>query len=358
MPHVLDLSQDGGALTAALIDVESVSGNEAELADLVEAALRRYPALGVERDGNVVLARTSLGRPQRVALAGHLDTVPTAGNVPSRVDGGRLLGCGASDMKSGVAVQLRVAHVVGSGALDPGTDLTWVFYDCEEVEADRNGLGRLAREHPDVLAVDLAIVLEGTSCLVEGGCQGTLRADVTLRGRRAHSARSWLGENAIHAAAPVLAILAAYQPRSVEVEGLTYREGLNAVGISGGVAGNVVPDGCTVTVNHRFAPDRSGAEAEAHVRDVFAGFAVEIVDSAPAARPGLDSPLPAAFAAAVGGQPQPKFGWTDVARFAQLGVPALNYGPGDPNLAHKPEESVEIAYVAEAEAALLRFLAG
>jgi succinyl-diaminopimelate desuccinylase len=356
VPHVLDLTRDAAALTATLVDVESVSGNEAQLADLVEAALRSYPALGVERDGNVVLARTSLGRAQRVALAGHLDTVPIAGNVPSRIEGGRLLGCGTSDMKSGVAVQLRVAHLVGSGTLDPRTDLTWVFYDCEEVDADRNGLGRLARERPDALAADLAIVLEGTSCLVEGGCQGSLRAVVTLPGRRAHSARSWLGENAIHAAAPVLQRLADYQPRTVEVEGLTYREGLNAVGISGGVAGNVIPDECTVTVNHRFAPDRSEAEAHEHVRVVFAGFAVEILDSAPAARPGLDSPLPAAFAAAVGGQPQAKFGWTDVARFAQLGVPALNFGPGDPNLAHKPEEYVEIAHIAEAEQALVRFL--
>lgn len=357
VPSVLELSRDGAALTAALVDVESVSGNEAHLADLVEAALGGYPLLDVERDGNVVLARTSRGRAQRVTLAGHLDTVPIAGNVPSRVEGGRLFGCGTSDMKSGVAVQLRVAHLVGSGTLDPRVDLTWVFYDCEEVAADRNGLGRLARERPDVLAADLAIVLEGTSCLVEGGCQGSLRVDVRLRGRRAHSARSWLGENAIHAAAPVLERLVAYEARTVEVEGLTYREGLNAVGISGGVAGNVVPDECTVTVNFRFAPDRSEAQAQAHVREVFAGFDVHVLDSSPAARPGLDSPLAAAFAAAVGGQPQPKFGWTDVARFAQLGIPALNFGPGDPNLAHKREESVEIALIAEAEAALLRFLA-
>jgi succinyl-diaminopimelate desuccinylase len=353
---MLDLAQSGAALTAALVDVPSVSQDEAHLADLVEAALRRYPALAVERDGNVVLARTDLGLAQRLALAGHMDTVPIAGNVPSSLSDGRIAGCGTSDMKSGVAVQLRLAHLVGSGALTPRADLTWVFYDCEEIEADRNGLGRIARERPADLAADLAIVLEPTSGLVEGGCQGTLRAAITVRGVRAHSARSWLGDNAIHAAAPVLARLATYQPRTVTVDGLAYREGLNAVGIAGGVAGNVIPDACAVTVNFRFAPDRSEADAQAHVRSVFAEWQVEIVDSAPAARPGLDSPLARAFAAAVGGAPQPKYGWTDVARFAGLGVPALNFGPGDPNLAHKPEEYVEVARIADAESAFVRFL--
>jgi succinyl-diaminopimelate desuccinylase len=351
---MLDLAQSGAALTAALVDVPSVSQDEAHLADLVEAALRRYPALAVERDGNVVLARTDLGLAQRLALAGHMDTVPIAGNVPSSLSDGRIAGCGTSDMKSGVAVQLRLAHLVGSGALTPRADLTWVFYDCEEIEADRNGLGRIARERPADLAADLAIVLEPTSGLVEGGCQGTLRAAITVPGVRAHSARSWLGENAIHGAAPVLARLATYQPRTVAVDGLAYREGLNAVGIAGGVAGNVIPDACAVTVNFRFAPDRSEADAQAHVRSVFAEWQVEIVDSAPAARPGLDSPR--AFATAVGGAPQPKYGWTDVARFAGLGVPALNFGPGDPNLAHKPEEYVEVARIADAESAFVRFL--
>ncbi len=349
---------DGGALTAALVDVVSVSGDEAQLTDLVEAALRRYPALVVERDGNVVLARTTLGRARRVALAGHLDTVPIAGNLPCRVDGDRLYGCGTSDMKSGVAVQLRLAHLVGSGALAPGVDLLWVYYDCEEVEAERNGLGRVARERADTLRADLAILLEPTRCLVEGGCQGTLRAAVRTSGRRAHSARSWLGENAIHALAPALQRLAGYQARTVQVEGLTYREGLNAVFIDGGVAGNVIPDAAELTVNYRFAPDRSAADAGAHVREVFDGFDVEIVDSAPGARPGLDAPLAQAMVAAVGGEPQAKLGWTDVARFGELGIPAVNFGPGDPNLAHTRDEHVELAKVAEAEVALIRFLRG
>jgi succinyl-diaminopimelate desuccinylase len=353
---VLDLSADVVSLTGALVDVESVSGDEARLAGLIEAALLRLPSLTVERDGNVVLARTRFGLSSRVVLGGHLDTVPVAGNLPSIRDGALLRGCGTSDMKAGVAVALRLAHLVGSGAVRTTSDVTWVFYDCEEVEAARNGIGRLARERPDVLAADFAILLEPTSGAVEGGCQGTLRAQVRTTGIRAHSARAWLGVNAIHAAAPILAALAAYQPRVVDVDGLTYHEGLNAVAINGGVAGNVIPDECTVTVNHRFAPDRTEEDGAEHVREVFAGFDVEIVDSAPAARPGLDQPIAKAFVEAVGGQPLAKLGWTDVARFGPLGVPAVNFGPGDPNVAHKVDEYVEVDRIVAAEQALTRFL--
>jgi len=353
---MLDLSSAAADLTAALVDVASVSGDEAELADQVEAALRAYPHLDVERDANVVLARTSLDREQRVVLAGHLDTVPIASNVPSRVEGDLLFGCGTSDMKAGVAVMLRVAHLVGTGELVPRVDLTFVFYDCEEIEAARNGLGRLARTRPDVLAGDLAVLLEPTDGIVEGGCQGTLRVTVRVPGVRAHSARSWLGENAIHAAAPVLAALAGYTAREVEVDGLRYHEGLNAVAITGGVAGNVIPDECTITVNFRFAPDRSEAEAFEHVRSVFPGYDVQITDSAPGARPGLDGPLAASIVTAVGGEARAKLGWTDVARFGELGIPAVNLGPGDPNLAHKPEEHVSIPLIGATEQALVQWL--
>jgi len=218
-------------------------------------------------------------------------------------------------------------------------------------------LYRLARDAPAKLGCDLAVLLEPTSGFVEGGCQVTIRADVRVTGVRAHSARSWLGVNAIHEAAQVLVRLDAYEPRVVDVDGLTYREGLNAVGISGGVAGNVIPDECTVTVNYRFAPDLTEAQAEAHIRDVFDWFDVAIIDSAPAARPGLHAELAQAFVAAVdGGAPRAKYGWTDVARFGALGIPALNFGPGDPDLAHKPEEYVELDAIAAAEAALVRFL--
>jgi succinyl-diaminopimelate desuccinylase len=357
VPTVLDLSMDAGALTAALVDIASVSGAEAQLADEVEAALRRCGELAVERDGNVVLARTDRGRAQRVVLAGHLDTVPIAGNVPSRLDGDVLHGCGTVDMKSGDAVLLRVAYLVGTGRLDPRVDLTFVCYDCEEIEAARNGLGRIARERPAALHGDLAILLEPTDGVVEGGCQGTLRAEVHTEGVRAHSARSWLGSNAIHAAAPVLTQLTGYSAREVDVDGLRYHEGLNAVRIEGGVAGNVVPDRCVVTVNFRFAPDRSEAQAAEHVREVFDGLRVEITDSAPGARPGLDAVLPRSVVAATGAPARAKLGWTDVARFGELGIPAVNLGPGDPNLAHTAGEHVSLSAVRAAEAALVRFVA-
>jgi succinyl-diaminopimelate desuccinylase len=353
---VLDLAAGPGQLTADLVDIESVSGREGPLADLIEAALRRYRALSVERDGNVVLARADFGRERRVALAGHLDTVPVADNLPSRRDGDRLYGVGTCDMKSGIAVQLRIAHLVGTVALIPRVDLTWIYYDCEEVEAVRNGLGRLARERPEALSADLAVLLEPTGGVVEGGCQGTLRVKVRTRGRRAHSARSWLGENAIHALGPVLHRLSTYEARSVDVDGLTYREGLNAVFVGGGVAANVVPDEASVTVNYRFAPDRDEPAALRHVEEVFAGYDVALVDSAPGARPGLNASLPRAMIEAVGGTPRAKLGWTDVARFGELGIPAVNFGPGDPNLAHRRDEHVELAAVAAAETALVRFL--
>jgi succinyl-diaminopimelate desuccinylase len=268
-----------------------------------------------------------------------------------------LYGCGASDMKSGVAVQLKVAAVVGAaGGPEPEHDLTLVFYDCEEIEAARNGLGHVARAHPDWLAADFGILLEPTDGVIEGGCQGTMRARVTVPGVRAHSARSWLGSNAIHGAAPILARLAAYEPRQVEVEGLLYREGLNAVGISGGVAGNVIPDECSVLVNYRYAPDLTEEAAAEHVRAVFEGYDTEIVDSAPAAQPGLSLPAAAGFAALIDAPPRAKFGWTDVARLAGLGIPAVNYGPGDPNLAHTRDEHVALGKVREAERLLLGWL--
>jgi succinyl-diaminopimelate desuccinylase len=350
----LDLSSDSADLTASLVDVESVSGDEADLAAAIERALRGLPHLSVHSDGNTVVARTSLGRPHRVIVAGHIDTVPIAGNLPSRRENGLLYGCGSCDMKSGVAVALRLA----ARLTQPRPDVTYVFYDCEEVEAERNGLLRVSRNRPDLLQGDFAVLMEPTGALIEGGCQGTMRAEVTTRGRRAHSARSWMGSNAIHTAGGILDLLRSYQPREPEVDGLVYHEGLSAVGISGGVAGNVIPDECTVTVNYRFAPDRSEEEAVAHVREVFAGYEVEITDSAPAARPGLSHPAAAALLAAVAEAPRAKFGWTDVARFALLGMPALNYGPGDPMLAHSPDEHVPVAQIAQCEATMAAWLTG
>lgn len=349
----LDLGADAVTLTAQLVDLPSVSREEKALADEVEAALRTLPHLRVDRDGDAVVARTDLGRGERVVLAGHLDTVPVADNVPSRLDGqGLLWGCGSTDMKSGVAVQLKLAASLPA----PNRDLTFVFYDAEEIAAEFNGLRRLVRRHPDWLAADFAVLLEPTDGRVEGGCQGTLRVQVRTSGRRAHSARSWLGENAVHKAAPVLARLAAYEPRRVEIDGLVYREGLNAVLIEGGHAGNVIPDTCAVTVNYRFSPDQSEQEALDRVREVFDGFEVVVTDSAPGALPGLGHPAAAAFVAAIGTPPEAKVAWTDVALFSALGVPAVNYGPGDPALAHTREEHVATAAIVAAERRLRAWL--
>ncbi|WP_329116375.1 succinyl-diaminopimelate desuccinylase [Streptomyces sp. NBC_01353] len=345
----LDLTLDGPALTAALVDFPSVSGTEKPLADAIEQALRALPHLTVDRYGNNVVARTRLGHAERVILAGHIDTVPIAGNVPSRLDeNGILWGCGTTDMKSGVAVQLRIAATVP----EPNRDLTFVFYDNEEVAAHLNGLGKVAEAHPDWLEGDFAILLEGSNAEVEGGCQGTLRVFLRTEGERAHSARSWMGSNAIHAAAPILARLAAYEPRKPVIDGLEYHEGLNAVRIEGGVANNVIPDACTVVVNYRYAPDLTQAEAEAHVREVFADCGVAefvIDDHSGGALPGLSHPAAAEFMKAVGGAALPKFGWTDVARFSALGVPAVNYGPGDPIYAHKVDEHVVVDRIVQCE---------
>ncbi|GMA38843.1 succinyl-diaminopimelate desuccinylase [Mobilicoccus caccae] len=356
----LDLGSDIVDLTAAICDIHSVSGDEAELADAVEAALAGAAHLATIRDGNTVIARTDLGRDERVVLAGHLDTVPLTDppNLPTRVESGpegpELWGRGTVDMKGGVAVQLRLAHLLEA----PNRDITFVFYDCEEVEAERNSLTRIGSTRPELLEGDFAVLLEPTRALVEGGCKGTLRAEVTTRGVAAHSGRPWMGENAIHAAAPILTRLAEYTPREVDVDGLLYREGMSAVGIEGGIATNVIPDSCTVSVNYRFAPDIDEAAAEAHVRELFDGFEVTITDSAGGARPGLDRPAALAFVEAIGGEVSAKQGWTDVARFSALGVPAVNFGPGDPLLAHKDDERCPLDQLRAAEQALLRWLGG
>ena len=348
----LDLDQDAVALTAQLVDVYSESGHEGALADDVAAALGDVAHLEVLRDGDAVVARTRRGAAERVVVAGHLDTVPPADNLPSRLVGDLLYGLGSADMKAGLAVMLRLARHVA----DPVRDVTYVFYDGEEVEADRNGLLRVSATHPEWLAGDFAVLMEPTGSVVEGGCQGTLRVDVAVTGTRAHSARSWLGDNAIHGAAQVLDILRAYEPRRPVVDGLEFREGLNAVRIAGGVAGNVVPDRCVVTVNYRFAPDRSAAEAEEHVRSLFDDLEVTVTDAAGGARPGLTAPPAADFVSAVGGTPRAKLGWTDVARFAALGVPAVNFGPGDPAQAHTRDEHVSVDAVLAAEVRMRRWL--
>nr|WP_218886952.1 succinyl-diaminopimelate desuccinylase [Galbitalea soli] len=345
-------------LTRQICDIESVSGDEGLLTDAIVASLAGAQHLEIFRDGDTVVARTVLGRARRVVIAGHTDTVPLNDNLPTRYeteDGVEYLwGRGTVDMKAGVAVQLKLAAEL----TEPPVDITWIWYDHEEVSAALNGLGRLARNRPDLMAGDFAILGEPSNSIVEGGCNGNLRVELRAFGLRSHSARSWVGHNAIHDLAPLLDTLAHYVPREVEVDGLVYREGLNAVGITGGVAGNVIPDEAMVHVNYRFAPSRSGEEAIAHLRELFPGYELTVVDLAEGARPGLDAPLAQQFLAAVGGVARPKYGWTDVARFSALGVPAVNYGPGDPMKAHADDERVPVEQISACEAGLRSWLSG
>lgn len=353
----LDLRGDPVALTVSLVDIPSESRHEGPIADAIEAALREQThGFDIARNGNAVLARTHRDKPLRVLLAGHIDTVPVANNLPTRHDGDELHGCGTCDMKSGDAVFLHLAATVD----EPAHDITLVFYDCEEIEHDANGLGRIARELPDWLHADVAILGEPTGGYIEAGCQGMLRVVVSTTGRRADSAWPWLGDNAIHKLGAVLDRLAAYRARTVDIDCCTYREGLSAVFIDGGVAGNVIPDTASVTLNFRFAPDRTVVQALEHVRGVLDGLdvAIEQTDAAPGALPGLTTPAAAALVAAVGGKVRAKYGWTDVARFAALGIPAVNYGPGDPNLAHRTDEKVPVSQITAVAEVLRAYLTG
>lgn len=341
----LDATLDVVTLTEDLCNISSVSGDERALADAIEQVLRAHSHLEVIRDGDALVARTNLGRASRVVIAGHIDVVPVADNLPVRridVNGEpSLWGRGTVDMKGGVAVQLKLACELSA----PNVDVTWVFYDHEEVDASLNGLGRLARNHPELLNADFAVLCEPTAAVIEGGCNGTMRVSVSTSGVKAHSARPWMGKNAIHGLSEVLSRLSANEPETVSVEGLEYRESLNAVMVSGGVATNVIPDAATVTVNYRFAPSKSLQEAEEYLRSFFDGFEVSVTDASAGARPGLDRPAAKAFIDAIGVAARPKYGWTDVARFSALGIPAVNYGPGNPNKAHADDESVPIAQI-------------
>ncbi|HMG40668.1 MAG TPA: succinyl-diaminopimelate desuccinylase [Acidimicrobiales bacterium] len=343
--------------TAELVAVASVSLDEGRLADIVEAELRGITGLEVDRVGDNVVARTALGRSTRLVLAGHLDTVPPNGNADPRIDGDTLWGVGSADMKGGLVVMLTLAHEVPT----PGVDVTWVFYTGEEIASTHNGLGHLFRDRPDLVAGDVAILGEPTDGLIEAGCQGSLRVAITLAGRRAHTARPWMGRNAIHRAGRLLTALESYEARRPVLDGCEFRESMEAVAIEGGVAGNVVPDRVTITVNVRFAPDRSAEQAEQGLRDL-CGDLLEpddewkVVDVASAAPPGLDHPVLAGLRDGGALGVRAKLGWTDVARFAAAGIPAANFGPGDPTLAHTPEERVERASLDTTYRALLALL--
>lgn len=341
-------------LTAALIDVPSESHSEEQIASLVEQALRGCSHLNVTRIGNSVIATNHADRGDRVIIAGHLDTVPANGNLPHRVDAGRIYGLGASDMKGGVAIALQLAATV----TEPVRDITFIFYESEEVSSVFNGLEKISTVAPEFLEADFAVLMEPSNANIEAGCQGTIRASITTHGERAHSARSWMGKNAIHQAREILGILEDYEPTSPVIDGLTFREGLNAVSITGGIAGNVIPDLCSVTVNYRFAPDKSVNMAIARVKEIFADFDVEITDQASGALPRLSHPVAQEFLVATGAQVAPKFGWTDVARFSAMGIPAVNYGPGDPSIAHTQGEFVNIAELRRVSTNLRGWLTG
>lgn len=340
----LDTNASLTELTMAICDIESVSGNEAELADRIETVLLACRHLTVVRDGNALIASTNQGL-ERVLIAGHIDTVPVANNLPSQLHHFEreqvIVGRGTVDMKAGLAVMLKLAVELAT----PKFDVSWIFYDNEEVDSSLNGLGRLARNRPELLQGSFAVLCEPTSAMVEGGCNGTIRVEVVARGKKAHSARPWMGENAIHALLPALSTLANYQPQTIEVDGLEYRESLSAVTATAGIATNVIPDLATLMVNYRFAPSRSGAAAEAILRELFTGFELTVKDVAEGARPGLNTELAQAFIAATNSAVHPKYGWTDVARFSSLGIPAINYGPGDPSLAHADNENVPVGHI-------------
>ena len=371
MKSKLNLLQDPVDLTAALVDIESVSHNETAIADAVEAALREVAqadeSIEVLRIDNNVIARTHRGLPQRVILAGHLDTVPTADNVPSTrgVDAqGRdtLFGCGTVDMKSGDAVYLH-AFATLAASQELQRDLTLIMYECEEVAAEFNGLRHLSESHPELLTGDVALLGEPSGNVIEAGCQGSIRLRLTAHGTRAHSARAWLGDNAVHKLAPVLSRIAAYEPQTVDIDGLAYREGLNVVWLEAGVATNTLPDEAVLRVNFRFAPNRSADEAMAHFREVlgldeFAAedLTVDVEDVSPGALPGLHAAAAKELVAVAGDVVKPKFGWTDVARFSALGIPAVNFGPGDPAYCHKKDEQIPVECITALWEDLRRYL--
>ncbi|MCL2803597.1 MAG: succinyl-diaminopimelate desuccinylase [Micrococcales bacterium] len=353
----LDLSLEPAQVALAMVNTPSVSDNEGPLCDAIAEALAACPHLELLRDGDTLVARTFGSAPGRVVLAGHIDTVPVADNLPGDIRvlpdaGPHLWGRGSVDMKGGLAVMAYLAARIDQ----PRTEVTWVFYDHEEVDMDRSGLARVIANHPDWLAGDFAVLTEPTSARIEGGCQGTLRINVTAKGKAAHSARGWLGVNAIHGIAPVLNRLIDHRPARVEVDGLEFPEGLNAVMIKGGIAGNVIPDACTVAINYRFAPDKTVDQALAQVTEMFDDFEVTLADSANGARPGLNHPVAQELVALVGGETIGKYGWTDVARFTALGIPAVNYGPGDPALAHADNEACPISQIDSVTAALAAWL--
>ncbi|AEQ06336.1 succinyl-diaminopimelate desuccinylase [Corynebacterium pseudotuberculosis 258] len=355
---MLDLTADPIELTRALVDIESLSHHEEHIADLIEQALKSIPNVEVLRHGNTVVGRTHRGLGSRVILAGHIDTVPTADNVPSTLIDDVLFGCGTVDMKSGMAVYLH-AFATLANSQELAQDLTIVCYEGEEVSSEYNGLGHLQQAHPEWLQGDIALLGEPSGAVIEAGCQGSIRLRITAHGVRAHSARSWLGTNAMHLLAPVISRIANYEAQEKLVDACLYHEGLNIVHCESGVATNTIPDEAWMFVNFRFAPDRSLDDAMEHLLETLSlpsGVSYEVDDAVPGARPGLDRPAAVSLLRATGGKFRAKYGWTDVSRFSEMGIPAVNFGPGDPSYCHKKDEQCPVHMITDVSNTLLDYL--
>jgi succinyl-diaminopimelate desuccinylase len=349
---VLNINQELGKLTLDLVNISSVSKDEKSIADSIEEALKKCNHLKLTRVNNSLVAQTSFGNKQRVVIAGHIDTVPANNNFPGKINNSEVVGLGSVDMKSGIAVALKLASEITSSNFD----ITYLFYESEEIETKFNGLELITKQQKDLLNCDFAILMEPTNGIFEVGCQGSLRFEVSTSGKRSHSARWWNGENAIHKTNKILEILNNYKSREPEIDGYKFREGLQAVKINGGIAGNVVPDSVSVSINHRFAPDTSIDQATTNMKNLFKDFNFLLVDAANAAPTGLSNPVIKDFVSSIGKSIAPKFGWTDVARFANNGIPAINFGPGDPNLAHHPDEKVLISQINDVYESLKKWL--
>lgn len=335
------------------------TGEEGPLADwLTERYIDRGET--VERIGHSVIAGAPAADDERptVLLVGHLDVVPpTDADLEPRIEDGRIVGRGASDMKSGLAVAMSCFE---SPELRAGPyALRLIAYAGEEGAHEENELGDVLRAVGDLCDADLAVVLEPTDLEVQLGCLGVLNTLVTVRGHAAHAARPWHGDNALTKAGTLLSALHADAPQDVEVDGLVYREVVTATQGWTSNARNVVPDAFTMNLSYRFSPLRSVADAEQAIEVLVGAHGdVDVVDRAPAALPRRQEPLVEAFTAAVGASVAPKQAWTDVARFAEVGVPALNYGPGLTAQAHQRGEHVPIANLRDAHEGVERFLRG
>ncbi len=348
----MNINQELSKLTLDLVNISSVSKDEKSIADSIAEALKKIGHLKITRVNNSIVAQTNFGNKQRVVIAGHIDTVPANNNFPGKINNSEVFGLGSVDMKSGIAVALKLASEITSS----NYDVTYLFYESEEIETKFNGLELITKQQKDLLDCDFAILMEPTNGILEVGCQGSLRFEVSTSGKRSHSARWWNGENAIHKTNKILEILNNYKSREPEIDGHKFREGLQAVKVNGGIAGNVVPDSVTISINHRFAPDTSIDQATQNMKKLFKDFNFQLVDAANAAPTGLSNPLIKEFVSNIGKNVAPKFGWTDVARFANAGIPAINFGPGDPNLAHHPEEKVLISQINDVYESLKNWL--